>query len=186
MARRRRLVATGALLVTAGAVAGGIWLTNEWQESPEPASSETGTSSGTSPQAAAQTTDAAFPEGAVPEDELPAADEVATDEPAPAPAADDVPVLVTYVGWDATMSAVEVSGLVDQVVDADGTCTATLTSGARVVTASGPATPDRTTTACGSVYVDGAELASGTWSAVLSFASADHSGSSAAVAVEVP
>ena len=186
MARRRRLVATGALLATAGAVAAGVWITGDWTDSSQPAGETTTAGSGASPVAAGETPDAAFPEGSVPQDELPTTDEIATDEPAPAPPADDVPVLITYAGWDPSSSAVEVSGIVDRVVDAGGTCTVTLTSGGRSVTASGPATPDVTTTACGSVYVPGAELSGGTWSAVLNFSSDASEGTSDAVEVEVP
>lgn len=186
MARKRRLVATGALLAAAGAAAAGIWITGDRTDQAEPSGESTAAGSGASPVTAGETPDPAFPEGSVPQDQLPTADEIATDQPAPPPAADDVPVLVTYAGWDPASSSVEVSGIVDVVVESDGTCTATLTSGDRTVTASGPATPDVTTTACGSVFVAGAELAPGTWSAVLTFASATSSGESEPVEVEVP
>ncbi|WP_409330461.1 hypothetical protein [Trujillonella humicola] len=191
MARRRRLVASGALLA-AGAVAAGIWITSGWTDSPDAADTAAAGATGragtaSTPGAAAPATpDAAFPSGAVPEDELPDVDDVVTDAPAPAPSGGDVGVLVTYAGWDPASSAVEVAGIVDRVVATEGACTVTLTSGDRTVTAGGPATPDVTTTACGSVFVDGAQLAPGTWSAVLSFAAGTTSGASAPVEVQVP
>jgi hypothetical protein len=49
-----------------------------------------------------------------------------------------------------------------------------------------PAAADATTTVCGGLAVDGSQLAAGSWQAVLTYASAAHTGTSQAVAVEVP
>jgi len=112
--------------------------------------------------------------------------DVATDTPrTPAPAG-DAPVLITFAGWQASAGVVEVGGFVDQVVESDGSCTATLTNGQRTVSASRPATPDATTTSCGWLSVPGHDLAPGTWTAVLSYASRTSTGASAEVEVVVP
>jgi hypothetical protein len=97
----------------------------------------------------------------------------------------DAPVNVTFYGWDATRQVVQVGGYVTGVIESGGTCTLTLTQGGRTVTGSGPARPDATTTSCGALTVAGSQLGSGSWSAVLSYRSADHTGTSAAVPVQV-
>ena len=114
--------------------------------------------------------------------------DVATDPPAEASSAgSDVPVVVTYSGWQDTSAAVEVGAYVGGLVEDGGTCTLTLTKGGEEVATSTAGMADASSTSCGSgLTVPGVELASGTWSAVVSYESATSSGSSDDVAVEVP
>jgi hypothetical protein len=109
---------------------------------------------------------------------------VATDTPVVV-TADRVPVVVTYSGYNATAGAVQMGGYVSGVVEDGGTCTLTLTQGGARVAATSRASADATTTTCAELRVPGAKLAPGTWQAVLSYASATHVGTAAAVPVEV-
>ncbi|GGL28959.1 hypothetical protein H9L10_02675 [Phycicoccus endophyticus] len=79
-----------------------------------------------------------------------------------------------------------VGGYADGVTTGGGTCTATLTSGQRTLTASGPAATSASTTSCGEGLAFDLEQATGTWQLVLSFTSATASGRSSATTVEVP
>jgi hypothetical protein len=110
---------------------------------------------------------------------------VATDSPA-AVTGGSVDVVVTYAGWDPTAQAMEVDGFVSGVVEAGGTCRATLTSGGRTVASEVRAQPDATTTTCGVMQVHDAALTAGTWQVVLSYRSAGSSGASAPTTVAVP
>ena len=114
--------------------------------------------------------------------------DVATDPPAEAvTTGSDVPVVVTYAGWEETSAAVEVGAHVTGLIEDGGTCTLTLTRDGVEVTASAAGMADASSTTCGSGFtVPGAELAGGTWSAVVSYESATASGSSEDVTVEVP
>ena len=77
-----------------------------------------------------------------------------------------------------------VGGYVDRVLDG-GTCTLTATKGGVTVTGSGPATPDATTTSCGTVGIPRAQLSTGTWTATLTYSTGTASVSAAPVQVEV-
>lgn len=96
-----------------------------------------------------------------------------------------VPVVVNYSGWDAAAARVEVRGYVGGVVEEGGTCALTLTKDGVTATGQKPATPDASTTNCGRLTIPGDQLSPGTWQAVLSYRSADHTGSSDPVAIEV-
>lgn len=96
-----------------------------------------------------------------------------------------VEVVVSFAGWQAEVSAVEVSGFVP-VVESDGVCRLVLSSAAGEVAVEQAATPDASTTSCGWLSVPAAELSPGTWSAVLSYTSGASVASSAPVPVEVP
>jgi hypothetical protein len=112
---------------------------------------------------------------------------VATDPPVPdtaAPAATDV--VLSFAGWVDADSAIEAAGYVSPVVEDGGTCTLLLTSGDRQARATSSGAADASTTACGGLAVDGSELASGTWTAVLQYSSATAEGTSEPLEVEVP
>jgi hypothetical protein len=96
-----------------------------------------------------------------------------------------VSVEVTTWGWNAAQRRAQVRGYVAGVVEDGGTCTLTLAKDGRQVTADAQATPDASTTACGSVAVPGDQLTPGVWQAVLSYASPQSKGSAPAVAIEV-
>ena len=108
-----------------------------------------------------------------------AASSVPPDRPSP------VVVTTTYAGVVRGSSAVEAGGFVD-VIETDGTCTLVLRRGSTTREVSAPATPDPAGTSCGGLAVELSQLASGTWSGVLSYASPRSAGSADAVEVEVP
>jgi hypothetical protein len=90
--------------------------------------------------------------------------------------------VITYAGSEAG-SSVEVNGYVAGVVEAAGTCRLTLTRGGDTVVDENPAEADATTMNCG--LLQAADLAAGTWTAVLTYESATSAGTSSAVEVEV-
>ena len=95
-------------------------------------------------------------------------------------------VFVTSSGWDAATGSVTVRGYLQGVVEDDGTCTLTLTRDGRSVTAERAGTSNVTQTSCGAVSVPRSQLATGTWTAVLSYRSSTSNGSSEPVEVDVP
>lgn len=111
---------------------------------------------------------------------------------APAPGGDGgappapVDVVVTFAGWNATSGDVEVGGYANGVVEVDGMCTVRLTSGQTVVEATSAAFPDAASTSCGAVAVPGSQVTSGTWVALLSYASSTSAGTSVANEVTIP
>lgn len=112
--------------------------------------------------------------------------DVATDAPVtPAPTMDGS-LFVTHSGWNTDAEAVEVGSYFPQVVETDGTCTLTLTRGTASVTASSPANRGAGSTSCGNLSVPGAELASGTWTAVVTYSSSSSRAASEPVEVDVP
>ncbi|SDH19972.1 hypothetical protein [Klenkia brasiliensis] len=119
--------------------------------------------------------------------------DVATDPPAPAPnsgsggsAPRAVDVTVTYSGYDASASAVVAGGVVLGVVEDTGTCSLVLTRGGQRATASASAAPDVSSTACGDLRVDRAQLAPGSWDLVLTYSSPTSTGTSPVQEVEIP
>lgn len=155
-----------------------------------PGATPSATSSGTPTRTPPDASDGAGPTTAPPStqepDETPALGEDAEPEPVPAaPGAIGVDVLVTYAEWNAADSVVEVGAYVAAVENA-GTCTLTLTSAGRTATATMSALPDAATMSCGGLVVPRAQLAAGTWSAVVGYASATSTGTSPAVEVVVP
>jgi hypothetical protein len=106
----------------------------------------------------------------------------ATDPPRPT----DTDVVLSTASWDAGTATVQIGGYVSPLVEDGGTCTAELKRGDRTMTVEGPATPDASTTVCGGLEIAGAQLQPGSWQVVLSYASAQRSGSSAPMTVEVP
>lgn len=95
-------------------------------------------------------------------------------------------VVVTYAGWNASAKQVEVSAYVAGLTTGTGRCVLTLTtSGAPAQTAQNRALPDISTTQCGMLVIPGAQLTSGTWTALVRFTSADSSSTSKPVAVTV-
>jgi hypothetical protein len=92
----------------------------------------------------------------------------------------------TYSGWDPQAGSVVAGGFVADVVENGGTCTLTLTRDGVVASGSAEATADASTTSCGEVRAGDADLGSGTWDAVLSYASARSTGESDVFTVVVP
>jgi hypothetical protein len=185
--RRGALVLTVLVLALAAAAAGYV-VTRGWPTSADPAAAGTPTTGATATEDPAGVS---APPSAVDDDAIggesadPSSGQtVATDTPVVVTAT-SVPVVVTYSGWNAAAGAVQVGGFASGVVEDGGACTLTLTLGATRVSATAAAVADASTTACGQLSVPGSKLANGTWQAVLSYASASHTGRAAPVAVEV-
>ncbi|WP_456789391.1 hypothetical protein [Cellulomonas sp. P5_C5] len=149
-------------------------------------SSPTPSSSTARPSAVATTAGPTSVPTTTPTDGTPPASQEPT---AGAPAPDDltqVAVTISYAGWVADGARVEVGAYVDGVIEGTGTCTLTLTRSGRSVSATVPGTADASSTSCGAVAVDGSQLSSGTWSAVVDYGSPTSVGSSAPTEVVVP
>jgi hypothetical protein len=80
---------------------------------------------------------------------------------------------------------VQVGGFVAGVVEDGGTCTLTLTKGGETVVGTSEARGDASTTTCGAVIVSGDKVSAGGWQGVLSYRSAERSGTAPAVSIEV-
>ncbi|PFG32528.1 hypothetical protein [Sanguibacter antarcticus] len=96
-----------------------------------------------------------------------------------------VNVVTTYASWAPETNGVEV-GAYAATIESAGTCTLTLTSGSTVRTATLDALVDVSTMSCGGFLIPGAELSTGTWTAVVTYSSAASSGKSDPVEVVVP
>ena len=97
----------------------------------------------------------------------------------------DAAVFITFGGYSAS-AGVEVAGYVADRVEAGGTCVLTLSSGRETLSVTASAVADARTTVCGTLTVPGAQVAPGTWEAVLSYRSAHAAGASDPLLVEVP
>lgn len=153
----------------------------------------TATSAPESAGVAATDTSGAVP--ASPASTTPAPRTEVTEPPAGVPAATDaepvtaggtVDVVVSWSGWVDDQTGVEVDGFVVGVVESGGTCTLTLTRGETSLSATSAAEPDASTTLCAPLYLAGADVAAGSWDAVLSYTSASSTGVSAPAVVAVP
>jgi hypothetical protein len=190
--RRRTVVAIVATVVVA-VLAVVVWrlstTPDDDEARPDTSPSATSSPSPEPPAPSSSTTPTSGPVPSVPAE--PAPDDVATPAPAvPAPpvTGGDVPagtrtLTVAVAGYSAALDLATVTGYLD-VVESGGTCAVRLTSGATTVSAEGPATTDATTTAC-AVDVPGSRLASGTWTATLTYASPSGSAAAAPVTIEV-
>lgn len=184
----KRTVTVGLVVLALGLVGAGAGYAVTHDSSASSASSASGTSVPSSSTAALPSTGGQDPADAT----VPAKDSaqptsgqtVATDAPVVVTSS-RVPVVMTYSGWNASARKVMVGGYVTGVIESGGTCTVTLTHAGARVTASGPARPDASTTACGALTVPGSSLTSGTWKAVLSYASKASAGTSSAVDIDV-
>jgi hypothetical protein len=191
--RRRGLLGLTVVLLACAAAVAGYVVTRGWPQSSEATAAGTSApaggdeaggdnAAGTSAPAT-PTEDTTGGEAANPS----SGQTVATDEPA-APTrggTSTVPVVVTYYGWNPDTAQVLVGGYASGIVEDGGTCTLTLTQGGATVTAKSAANPDAVTTACGQLVVPRAQLAKGTWQAVLRYRSASSAGEAAAVPIEV-
>lgn len=106
-------------------------------------------------------------------------------EPGEAPTGGGTTVVITYADWVPETSEVEV-GAYAAVVEEGGTCTLTLTGAGASATRTNDALTDVSTVSCGGFLIPGSELSTGTWSAVVTYASPSFSGTSSPVEVSVP
>jgi hypothetical protein len=117
---------------------------------------------------------------------IPDPTDVATDAPASLGHTRHGTLLVSYSGWNNDTESVEIGSYLPAVVEGDGTCTLTLTRGDDKATASGPGTPDASSTSCSGLAVPGSDLSSGTWTAVVTYESSSSSASSEPLDLDVP
>jgi hypothetical protein len=185
--RRRSVLGLTLVLLVCAAAGAGYVVTRGWPQSADAASSTSSAPVAGPTDEPADTSSSlptADPEQVGGETADPSSGQtVATDEPVVV-TADAVPVVVTYSGFNPTAGAVQLGGYAG-VVEDGGTCTLTLTQGGAKVAATSRASADASTTTCGELSVPRAKLAPGTWQAVLSYASATHTGTAAPVPVEV-
>jgi hypothetical protein len=91
-------------------------------------------------------------------------------------------VVVTSSAW--VDGAAEVTGYAE-VVEEDGTCTLTLTSGSTVLTVDRSAALDATTTSCGLLQLSDSRLRAGAWTGTLTYDSATSHGVSAPFTLQI-
>ena len=189
--RRRGMLGLTVVLLLCAAAAAGYVVTRGWPQNADAASSTSSAPAGGTDTPADTSADSssslptADPEKVGGETAEPTSGQtVATDTPVVVTTS-AVPVAVTYSGFNPTAGAVQVGGYVSGVVEDGGTCTLTLTQGGATVAVTARASADATTTTCGALSVPRAKLAPGTWQALLSYASATHTGRAAPVPVEV-
>lgn len=179
MSRGRRWIVALSVIAALAAAGGGYVLTRGW-----PGTSASSDASGTT--VATPTPEPAQQTPVAPDVPNPSSGQtVATDEPVVVDT-EAVPVVLTYSAWSPTDREVLAGGYVSGVIEDGGVCTLTLTRDGSSVVVEGAAMADATTTVCGGLSVAGSRLTAGTWQAVLTYASSTHTGSSPAVAVEVP
>ncbi|MGY1794123.1 hypothetical protein ACI796_09090 [Geodermatophilus sp. SYSU D00525] len=112
--------------------------------------------------------------------------DVATDPPLEAPEGGDVTVVLTYADWDQGVPGVTVGAYVEAVAESGGTCTLTLEGQGRTASARVPGEREPGSTSCPGLTVPGEELASGTWTATVTYESDEYSGTSEPLDVVVP
>lgn len=96
-----------------------------------------------------------------------------------------VQVVMTTASWDPASAGVAVSGYAS-ALDTGGMCTLRLTSSSGSVSVDAPAVPDASSMSCGLLTVPGSQLHAGSWKAVLAYESAQYSGSSSHMTIEIP
>jgi hypothetical protein len=92
---------------------------------------------------------------------------------------------ITLADWDASSSELDVSAIVPNLVESGGTCTATVSKGTVVRTASAPAAAVSTYVGCNPMAIRGSLLSAGTWTVHVTYSSRTAAGVSAAKTVEV-
>lgn len=97
-----------------------------------------------------------------------------------------VPVQITINDWNTKSDRAEVDAFVPGVVISGGTCTLTLSQGSTSRTATHPAVTTPSSTSCGLMSIPHAQLAAGTWRAVVRFHAPNAAGRSDAVTIQVP
>lgn len=189
---RRLLVVGGVVTLIAGGVASAIiWTHSDHDEaSAHPSipavsvgSIESPTlahSATTAPGASQSPTPSSAPAVATPT--VPPVSAAAS--PATAKPKDVVNVIVTISDWNGTNQVAEVAGYAN-VIEADGTCTLTMTRDKTTVTTVRSASSDASTTSCGMLSIAGSRLTAGSWNAVLSYESATSHGASTPISIEV-
>ncbi|MDF2444175.1 MAG: hypothetical protein JWR01_2378 [Subtercola sp.] len=105
------------------------------------------------------------------------------------PAEPDPPAAAPYISfaaWDVQQNGISVSATVPGLVESDGTCTITATLQSQTVSQSYTAIPSADSTECGSNVLSSPELTTGAWTVVVTYSSAESSGTSSGQEVDVP
>jgi hypothetical protein len=144
--------------------------------------SPSGTPAGSRPAA-----DATAPATATPGDPAsPSSSAPSTGPTAAPPAATTKPVVavtsvtphLTYYDFTASSSTLEVGGNVPGLVDSGGSCIVTATRGAVTVTQTFTASPQASSTECGTMRLASPKLTSGTWNLTIGYRSPRAAGAS--------
>lgn len=90
---------------------------------------------------------------------------------------------LTFFQWTASSSTLQVGGNVPGLVDAGGSCIVTATQGAVTVTQSFAASPQASSTECGTMNLTSPKLTSGTWNLTIGYRSPRAAGTSSSTAV---
>lgn len=90
-------------------------------------------------------------------------------------------IALSYV--DFSNKRLEIRAFTTSVIEGNGKCTATVTSGQKSITRTSSAFIDATSTICEPIYIDQSDLTSGTWKVTVTYASKEYSGSSETVEV---
>ena len=185
MAKSRRVVAVLAVTAVAGAgVAAGVFLTRGTPGAAD-ASSPAGPTTSAAPLGDESGFEDVSPRATASIGPDPEAGEVVATDAPDVVTATEVPVTITWFGWEPDAREVQLAGFVGGVVEDGGVCTLTMTKGASKVRGERDALADASTTSCGEFHLPGGAISAGTWRAVLSYSSAGHTGRSEAVDVEV-
>ena len=95
------------------------------------------------------------------------------------------PVISAWGQQGGTGTDLKINGYVPEIIEADGSCTVTLTKGLETFSTSKTALQNAQNTSCGQLIIPYAELSPGTWQAVLSYNSSASAGSSIKTEIEV-
>jgi hypothetical protein len=172
--RRVALVVAGGLVVAAAA--GGVYVAARGSGEPWTARADNVVVAPPTDPSAAPATGAAIEPPADPED-------VATDTATPAAAA----LQITFAGADDVAGGVVVGAYIAGLIEDGGECSLTLSGNGQPVSVTTDSVPDASTTSCGQLLVPYAEVAPGTWTADVTYASpGGHSVAGASTTIEVP
>jgi hypothetical protein len=95
-------------------------------------------------------------------------------------------VVVTVITADVEDEVLEVTAMVSDVVEQDGTCTLIASKGSRRETATTGTSTAPASTYCGLMTIPAADLSAGEWKIVVEYDSTAHAGQSDAESVVVP
>ena len=125
--------------------------------------------------------------------ETPSATPTAQPTPTPSPSTTaptngvaTVGVVLVYAQWNTAKKQIDFSGFTGGVVESDGTCTASATGPAGVVTAKAAAVASATSTQCLPLSISGRALRPGSYTVKLSYSSPTAQGVSQSAKVVVP
>ncbi len=109
-----------------------------------------------------------------------------TDNSSPDTALKNVSVAIAYAGFDETENAIDIRAFTPDVMEANATCTATLTQGEETVTKSSKSFIDSTSSQCEPILFPLSDFpSSGAWDATVTYKSDRYNGVSNTMTTEV-